>query len=53
MGPPLFDSEKIPSMLVDQFKNTATATGNTGQRVLCSNHGQAGFLHQQAIQVFQ
>ena len=40
-------------MLVDEFENTATATGDTGQRVFGSNHRSTGFFHQQAVKVLE
>ena len=47
----LFHSEKIATVLIDQFENTTTAARDTGERFLGHNDGQAGFFHDQAIQI--
>ena len=47
----LLDREDIAAALVEQLEGAPAAAGNTGERVVGDHHGQAGFFHQQAVQV--
>ena len=49
----LLDCEDVAATLVEQLEGAAATAGNTGEGIVSDDHGQAGLLHQQAIQVAQ
>jgi len=40
-------------VFVDEFNYSTTAAGDTGQRIICDDNGQAGLFHQQFVDVAQ
>ena len=47
----LFQAENRRAVLVDEFDDSTTATGDTGQRIIGDNDRQSGFFHQQLVEV--
>jgi hypothetical protein len=49
----LFQAEYSRTVFVDEFDDASAAPGNAGQWIVCDDDGQAGFFHQQLVDVTQ
>jgi hypothetical protein len=49
----LFDCKDVAATFIEQFESTAATAGNAGERIIGDHDRQAGFFHQQFVDVAQ